>query len=108
MKKVFLTLAAGALFSTLSFAETTPKSTSVEMTAYKVSDAHAVRVIVESPEENVIVLIKDQEGNVIYRDVIRNHASFSRKYIFSPEAETANYTIEVQSSQGSVNQSVTL
>ncbi len=106
MKKLFFTLAAGMMFSSLSFAGTTP---TVEMTAYKVSDSNAVRVIVVSAaEEPITILIKDRNGNVIYKDVIQNHARFSRKYLFSDDLQNEDYTIEVLNTHGSVNQDVTL
>jgi len=79
------------------------------MAAYKTADATAVKVIVvNNATENVTVKIKDATGKVIYTDVIRNEEKFSRKYVFAPELQNSDYTIEVVNSQGKASQAVTL
>jgi hypothetical protein len=109
MKKVFFTLAACALFSTVVSANNNPKNAPVSMAAYKTGDAAGVKVIVvNSTTENVTVKIKDANGRVIFTDVIRNQDSFSRKYVFTPELQNSDYTIEVTNSQGAASQAVAL
>lgn len=108
MKKVFFTLAASVLFTTIVSANNNPKAP-VAMAAYKTADAEGVKlVVVNSTTENVTVKIKDANGRVIFTDVIRNEEKFTRKYVFAPELKNNDYTIEVTNSQGAASQSVTL
>lgn len=110
MKKVFFTLAACALFSSVVMAnDSNPKSSPVTMAAYKTLDANAVKlIVVNTATENVTVKIKDNTGKVIFTDIIRNEAKFSRKYVFNAELQNSDYTIEVINSQGVASQLVTL
>ncbi len=109
MKKVFFTLAACALFSSVVTATNNPKNAPVAMAAYKTGDATGVKVVVVNQvAENTTVKIKDASGKVIFTDVIRNEERFSRKYVFGNELQNSDYTIEVINSKGTASQAVSL
>ncbi len=109
MKKVMFALAACAFALNVSAADNNPKNAAVSMAAYNTLEANTIKlIVVNEASENVTVRIRNAQGQVIHTDTVRNVDKFSRKYVFSSEVQSGDYTIEVTNSKGMVSQLVTL
>lgn len=108
MKKVLFTVAAFAFALSVSAADNNP-SKAVSMAAYKTLEAATIKlIVVNEGGENVTIRIRNAKGQVLRTDTVRNEERFSRKYIFSSDLQSGDYSIEVTNSKGTVSQSVTL
>lgn len=109
MKSIIASLLTFALIGTAARATETPASTNpLAMGMYRLEQETAIRVFVtNNNEEKVTVQIKDENGKVVYTDVVRNYDKFGRKYILSSLSK-GEYTIEISNRNSVVSQSVIL
>jgi hypothetical protein len=100
--------AALLTFASFSPAAETPANTPLAVGMYRLEDQNAVRVFVtNNNEDKVTVRIKDEHGNVVYTDVVKNYEKFGRKYVLS-SLRKGQYTIEISNRNSVVTQQVTL
>jgi flagellar hook assembly protein FlgD len=100
-----------ALLTFASFtspAAETPVNTPLAVGMYQLEDQNAVRLFVtNNNDESVTIRIKNENGAVVYTDVVKNYDKFGRKYVLS-SLRKGRYTIEISNRSSVVTQQVTL
>lgn len=107
IKHKIMNAVIAALLTFASF--TSPAAeTPLAVGMYQLEDQNAVRLFVtNNNDESVTIRIKNENGAVVYTDVVKNYDKFGRKYVLS-SLRKGRYTIEISNRSSVVTQQVTL